>query len=173
MDIDINPLVYIIDNKGINKKLKLYYQYNDKWVNRNITFNLNPTIYDNNIIEVNLNNDLDIKIINKKINIISYEVNNRINAKYMENNTIINKIFLSHDKLILSFKLKNYIESLDQLFRIKYSINNIEYESININQCKNNVLNSYYLEVDKEINKATSIWLEFNIRNTIYKYILK
>ena len=35
------------------------------------------------------------------------------------------------------------------------------------------ITDTIYMEVDKDIENASKIWLEFNIRNQIYKYTLK
>ena len=41
------------------------------------------------------------------------------------------------------------------------------------NKTSNKITNKVYLEVDKEINNADSIWFEFDIRGDKIKYILK
>ena len=65
---------------------------------------------------------------------------------------------------------------LNKYATINYKINNNWYEhKINSKLVKPKIGNDnyYYIEVNKDIEKATSIYLRFNVRNYTYKYILK
>ena len=67
-----------------------------------------------------------------------------------------------------------YSDFITTYGKIKYKINENEYTcQAPINKSPNSAKNVLYLEVDKQMEQATNIWLEFNIRNTKILYTLK
>ena len=180
-----NTYIFIFNilNTDLNKKMLFTYG-GDKKVN------LKPINLDKaeNKKEYKLNEKLDLsntilsygEVIIKSIDIknkfnysYQYEIDNKtynssINITSI-NNTIINMKLTSS----LPNKLTIY-ELLSSYGKIKYKIDNEEYTSTLMN---NKTPGSYeeglYLEVDKDIEKATNIWLELTIREKVYNYILK
>lgn len=179
-----NTYIFIFNilNSDLNKKM--LFMYRDKKVN------LKPINLDEpeNKKEYKLKEALDLsntilsygKIVIKSIDIknkfnysYQYEIDNKaynssINITSI-NNTIINMKLTSS----LPNKLTIY-ELLSSYGKIKYKIDNEEYTSKLMN---NKTPGSYeeglFLEVDKDIEKATNIWLELTIREKVYNYILK
>ena len=179
-----NTYIFIFNilNSDLNKKM--LFMYRDKKVN------LKPINLDKaeNKKEYKLNEKLDLsntilsygEVIIKSIDIknkfnysYQYEIDNKtynssINITSI-NNTIINMKLTSS----LPNKLTIY-ELLSSYGKIKYKIDNEEYTSKLMN---NKTPGSYeeglFLEVDKDIEKATNIWLELTIREKVYNYILK
>jgi hypothetical protein len=183
-------LVYKVNQSDIKKNMKFLYlgNYNN---GSNLTFNLNPVTLDNNKLKqsVNLNAELkfnDSLLNNTTLKITQYEIQNKYEYNYcykedcsytatidsLDNNIIKMDIESSIDE---SIDLeKNWNDIINNYMNIYYVIDDITYNSlICYSKTPSELDNVIYLEVDKNIEKASKIWLEFNIRNTIYKYTIK
>lgn len=182
-----NPKTYLfifnIDKSDINKKMQLIYAGDKK-------INISPIDLDeiNKTQEYSINQTLDLsqtilgsgnltittqELKNKFAYTYDYEINNQ---KYTSkiNITSINNNILN---LKLTYQLPDNLTIFD-LFsnygKIKYKINDEEYTSkILNNKTPGNYNEGLYLEVDKNIEQATAIWLELTIRNVKYIYNLK
>lgn len=175
--------VFNIANEDINKKMQLIYAGIKK-------INLNPM----NIDEINktkkykLAETLDLsettlgsgnltitalEIKNKFPYSYNYEINGQsytsnINVASL-NNTIM-KLKLT-SQLPFNFTTYDFIYSYGKL---KYKINNEEYISKVLNdKTPGSYDEGLYIEVDKKIENASNIWLEFSIRNNKYIYTIK
>lgn len=182
-----NPQKYIFDfvisNEDKNKKMQLIYA-GDKKVN------LKPINLDEitNTKNYKLQDKIDLSTTtlgSGELTINSYEIKNKFLYAYnyeingqsytsnlnitSQNNTIINLKLSSN----LPFDLTSY-DFISTYGKVKYKINDEEYTS---NYLNNKTPGSYneglYLEVDKNIENASNIWLELNIRNTQYIYTIK
>ena len=175
--------VFNIPKVDNNKKMQLIYSEKNK-------INLFPKDIDNTSKETNLKlkeplnleetilgygtisiNSIEIK--NTFTNDFEYEVNNK---KYKSKLTI-----KSNSNTILNLKLTATLpnkftiyELLNTYGKIKYKINNEEYTSSLMNdKTPGNYTEGLFLEVDKNIENATNIWIEIKIRNKAYIYTLK
>lgn len=175
--------IFNILKKDINNKMLLTYadkqkiklspkdidtSEQDKEYNINDTLDLSNTVLERGYITIN---SIDIK--NNFTYDFTYEVNKKTyNSKQFiksTTNTIMN-IKLTSDlpnSISLSELLNNYT-------KIKYKINEEEYITpIISNKTPGNYKEGLYLEVDKQIENATHIWLEITIRNKKNIYHLK
>ena len=174
--------LYSIDENDINKKIQINYTGNKK-------INLNPINIDETDKESHYKTgdtlDLSTTLFgNGTLNINKYDIKNifAYNYEYEVNNKKYNsKInIISPNKTIIYLNL-NYqstrdISNYDFITNygiIKYKLNNSEYSTTFINKAPASEKNDLYLEVDKEIENASSIWLELNIRNKKIIYTLK
>lgn len=180
-----NPyiVVFELDNNNVNNNLIFNVRngaedYNFKLkTNNNMSkeFKLNENIdFSNTILE------------NNKYKITSYNLNNRFDYNYEnclstgECNTF-NSYVSSQVGLIMELNVESEILSgalnesvfIEYYGKLKYKIQDKEYTSTLNNKTSNKITNKVYLEVDKEINNADSIWFEFDIRGDKIKYILK
>ena len=157
----------------MNKKIKLSPTNIDK-INKKTTKNLNEPI---ELSETTLDsgniNISEIKINNKFEYYYNYELNNKVYSSKLNitslNQTILNiKATYNVD---LNMSMYDFIKTYGSL---KYKVNNQTYESTLMN---NKTPTSYseglYIEVNKEIEQATDIWLDFIIRDKEYIYKLK
>lgn len=157
----------------MNKKIKLSPTNIDK-INKKTTKNLNEPI---ELSETTLDsgniNISEIKINNKFEYYHNYELNNKVYSSKLNitslNQTILNiKATYNVD---LNMSMYDFIKTYGSL---KYKVNNQTYESTLMN---NKTPTSYseglYIEVNKEIEQATDIWLDFIIRDKEYIYKLK
>lgn len=153
--IDLNP-VYL-DKISTTKKLKLAETIDlstSSLGSGNLTINSSVI---KNIFEYAYNYEINGKIYTSKLNIQSF------------NNTIINLKIESS----LPYKMDLY-DFISNYGKLKYKINNEEYESsILNNKTPGSYTEGLYLEVDKNIENASNIWLELIVRNTKYEYTIK
>ncbi len=175
--------LYSIDKNDINKKMQLNYA-SDKKINlkpinlkessKEISYKLGETI---DLSKTILNsgyltiNKYDIK--NTFAYNYEYELNNK---KYTSKINIIsqNKTLLYLDLSYQSNREISRYDFINNYGSIKYKINNIEYNATApINKTPASEKNDLYLEVDKQIENASNIWLELNIRNQKIIYTLK
>jgi len=178
--------VYQISKDEIEEDKQIIYTGSTK----ELKVDLSPINLDENTEtkEYNLTETIDFS--NSILSGSSYQISKyEINNKYTYNYTFtINgkehpgkKYITSPNNTILYLELTstfninttNY-DFIKDYGSIKYSINGTEYTSEKSNdKTPGNYDKGIYLEVDKNIEKAENIWLELNIRNIKYKYILK
>jgi len=184
--------IYNIPNELVNKITNLRYNegfiYTKKdVVAKNINIKLTPVNIDNsNLIGTfNINDEITFdKYINGTLKVNSYELGNKFIYKYNYcdndecvelSNVITNQINKKVLKLDVENKVMDYNNLIfaDNFITIKYIYNGKEYTSSINNKTKETMTNSMYFDVDKNIEGASSIWLEIIVRNNKYKYILK
>ncbi len=134
----------------------------------NETLNLEETLLGSGEFKVE---SMEVK--NTFIHDFNYEVNNKTYTSKLtiksNSNTILNlKINASLPNRITTYEL------LERYGKIKYKINNEEQKSnLMNNKTPGNYNEGLFLEVDKNLENATNIWIELNIRNKKYIYTLK
>ena len=138
------------------------------YTNLRLNYNYNETI-------VKLNEVVNIKDVIDNFGIKSFEIKDKFNYKYFENNKEITSIIKSNDKTILKLEIINskLSDNFDNYLSIKYSYNDKIYVSDSKNKTPHNIDNYLYYEVDENIIEAQEIWLDIKNRNEIYKFILK
>ncbi len=175
-------LAFNIPETEINNKLQLQYskKFKIKLSPKNIdepaqekakklkeTLSLNNSILGSGTITIN---SVEIK------NTFSYDYNYEADGK-----TYSSKISIKSNTNTLlnikgSYSLPNYTlyELIDTYGVIKYKINDEEHTSRQLsNKTPGNYKGGLFLEVDKDIEQASKIWLELTIRNRTYTYYLK
>lgn len=175
--------IFNIDNKELNKKFKIIYA-GDKIIN------INPI----NIDEITKTNNSKIKetidfsettlssgnltisefsIGNKFQYSYEYEINGKSNTSLLNITSLNNTIIKLNLTSSLPYEFTAY-DLISNFGKIKYKINNEEFTSkVLNNKTPGSADNELYIEVDKNIESASDIWLELTIRNTKYKYTLK
>ena len=160
-------LIYGEKNKVNLKTINLDVISNSKNYKLNETMNLNNSIL----------NEGEIKITN-------YNISNNFKENYsylINNETHTGNINISStSNTILKLDIQNSLINTDvfQLINIygniKYKINKEEYTSkLKINKTPTTYKNGLYIEVDKNIENADSIYIELIIRNSKYTYVVK
>ena len=175
--------IFNIPKEDNNKKMQLIYSEKNK-------INLLPKDIDSTSKEVNLKlaetlnleetilgygalNINSIEIKDTFTNDFEYEVNNKIYKSKLTIKSNLNTIINIKLTATLPNKFTTY-ELLNTYGKIKYKINNEEYTSSLMNdKTPGNYTEGLFLEVDKNIESATNIWLEIKIRNNAYIYTLK
>lgn len=127
----------------------------------------------------------DSTISSSNFQINKYEINNKFTYNYTftinDKEHTSNKYITSPDNTILYLELTssfsmnttNY-DFIKDYGSIKYSINNTEYTTKKLaDKTPGGYEKGIYLEVDKNMENAENIWIELNVRNIKYKYILK
>ena len=90
-----------------------------------------------------------------------------------------NIITNSFNRVLLKLNIENKVNNFNNLdfsnnfIKVKYILNDSEYTSKITNKTTSSMTSYIYLDVDKEIMDASSIWLEITVRNKKYKYVLK
>ena len=186
-------LVYNIPNNILDDSKIIRYEEGFEYVKKQfiaktIKIKINPENLDKEVfvgdfkLKDSINLDESLWGGNLKIN--SYEIADNFIYKY--NYCIKDKcsemsmdIVKSYDNVILKLdtesdlkKYSNY-DFANVFVNVKYTINSKEYISNLENKTPSSANNTIYLNVDKKIEEADSIWLEITIRNKKYKYILK
>lgn len=175
--------IYIIPSKDVNKKMQINYS-NSKKINIKP---INIDIISNKIsAKIGENVDLSKTILDSGYFMINkYDLKKQFDYNYeyeAYGKKYTSKIkIVSQEKTILyldiSYKSNtgiSYSDFITNYGKIKYKINGEEYTSqAPINKSPDSANNILYLEVDKQIENATNIWLEFNIRNAKIIYTLK
>lgn len=186
---------FLIPKNLVNKEMIL--QYNN--LNKKIEIKLNCKKIDKNIKHNNYNIknkiSFDSSLIgDSNITVNSFEINDKFKIQYnfkSRNGNIYPsieyltpKVDSNYDKLLLKInavynKNDSYVENLNKLIQvygnIKYKINNnvkIQNNLSLVTSTKLKEKNTYYIEINKEINNAESASLVFKIRNNEYEYIL-
>ena len=176
-DLDNDPLIYIIPKSYVRKQMLISYDYNHNDLDRNIYVKLNPIRLNYNYNEtiVKLNKVVNIKDVIDNFGIKSFEIKDKFNYKYFENNKEVTSIIKSNDKTILKLEIINdkLSDNFDNYVSIKYSYNDKVYVSDLKNKTPYNIDNYLYYEADSNIREAKEIWLDIKNRSEIYKFILK
>jgi len=175
-------LIFNIKNEDLEKKAQLIYiekikislsqinldkASNTKNLNINDTLNLSETVLKEGYFQIT----------NKEIQKqFAYEYNYDINGQIHK----LSKNITSKSNTILKLEINSKINNLSNYDfitnygKIKYKINNETYiANIKQNKTPNNYKKGLYLEVDKELEQASNIYLEITIRNKKYIYIIK
>ena len=174
-DLGKNIFVSIISEQDMLKNFKLMYDYKNKYFFNKLNIILEPIILDEKKKVVNtyqLNDDLYIDSLDIAFKVTNYEINNKYIYTYKINDQNINSILTSKEDLLLKLTLKDSMIQYINLINVKYILNDIEYTSKCINKTPSPSTENIYLLVDNKIKDATSIWLEIEIRNKLYKYYL-
>ena len=161
-------LIYAGDKKINIKPINLDEQSKTEEYKLTETIDLSKTSLKNGNITIN-----SIEIKNKFSYAYNYEINGKTYTSNLNiislNNTIINLKLISQ----LPYNLTSY-DFISNYGKVKYKINNEEYTSkVLNNKTPGNYTEDLYIEVDKNIESASSIWLELNVRNIKYIYTLK
>ena len=178
-------LIYKITKEEINNNMYITYTGS----NKAIKINISPINLDNNIQEIEYKIEDTIDFSNSLLNgsafkINSYEINNKFTYTYKytvkDNEYEGKKTVSSANNTILKINIEsNWIRNLSNInilndyTKIKYKIEETEYETNLLNDKSPSNSNDLYLEVNKNIENASSIWLEITIRNIKYKYLIK
>lgn len=198
-DYKLFTLIYRINSSDANKKFKINYfdGINTEVVNLTTT-NLTSTKNNNfNIGEkFNFNNTILDKY---EVSIDKYQIDEKIELKYTyklnETDTVSAKEYIvptissNYDKAIMridyTFALpeayNSYVVNMDMLLSrfgyLKYTIDGKEYTTLlNMGTLKSSKIsqsNTTYLEIKKEVLKASKVVLGFKLRNSIYEATLK
>lgn len=176
-DLDNDPLIYAIPIEYTNKSMLLFYNYDHNNLDRNIYVKLNPIRlnYSYNETIVNLNENISIKNVIDNFNIKAFDIKNKFNYKYLENEKEVTSIIKSNNKTILKLDIinSNIPNNFEDYIKVKYNYNDKIYVSSPIDKTPNNIKNSLFYEIDNNILKAKEVWLEIKNRKEIYKFILK
>lgn len=178
-------LVFVLNEKKVNRNIIFEFRYGEK----NYRFKLeNKEIF---IKEHKLNETIDLSNTNLKDNqykIISYNISNRFDYTYQNclstgecinhNSSVSSQVGLIMELNVESKILGNSFGLNNSTFleyygTLKYTKEGKEYVSLMTNKTSSKVTDKVYLEVDKEIKNADSIWIDFNIRGNKIKYVLK
>ena len=153
--INISPKNIDEEEKAKEAKINDKISFEDSILNRGSLKVTGLDIKDN--FSYSFNYEVDGKSYSSKLSIKSYS------------NTILNL----KTNIYLPNKISSY-DFLNTYGKIKYIVNNNEYTSnIMNNKTPGNYQEGLFLEVDKNIENATKIWLEIKIRNKVYIYHLK
>lgn len=141
--------------------------------------------------EYKLNEPIDLSNTNLKDNqykINNYNLNNKFDYTYQNclssgecithNSSVSSQIGLIMELNVESKILNNSYGLNNSTFieyygTLKYTKEGKEYNSLMNNKTSSKVKDKVYLEVDKDIQNADSIWIDFNIRGNKIKYVLK
>lgn len=179
-------LVYNIPTEEINNSMYISYTGSAK----EMKINLSPKNLDKteSTKEFTIPTGLDFSdsiLSGSTYQITSYEIQNKFTYNYTysidgteytgkkyitsPNNTIL------YLELTSSFNISTTnFDFLNDYAKIKYIQNETEYTNKILNdKTPGNYEKGIYLEVDKNLENADKIWIEFHIRNMTYKYILK
>ncbi len=183
-------LVFRIDKKSARRNMTFKYLGGLEGA-RNLDFNIDPIGVGNSstVSSVKLNNYLkfDNSILgNTKLKIKEYQIQEKFEYNYCYLDNCNNKAVIDSSgnnilKLTIDSKIDDniYIDKdwdyiINNYATIYYYLDNItRYSNIIYSKTPNDINDTIYIEVDKDIEKASKIWIEFNIRNQIYKYTLK
>lgn len=179
-------LVYQILIEEIDDELQIIYTGSKK----EIKVDISPKNLDENEIEkeYKLGEVLDFSdsiLSGSSYQIMSYEVKDKYSYTYVyvindKEYTGKNNI-TSQSNTILYLDLKSSyninvtdFELIEDYGGVRYIVDGTEYISQRLsNKTPGSLNKGIYLEVDKSVETAESIWIELNIRNIRYKYIIK
>ena len=179
-------LVYQVPVEEITKNMQILYAGSTKEIKVNISpknLDEKSETKDYRITEtIDFSNSI---LSGSSYQINSYELKNKYTYNYIY--TINNKEYTGKKYITSSANTILYLEInssykinttnfnfLKDYGSIKYSMNEKEYTSERLNdKTPGNYEKGIYIEVDKNLENADSIWLELNIRNIKYKYIIK
>lgn len=179
-------LTYIIPKEELEEQMQIIYTGSTK----EIKVNLSPLNLDKNIKnkKLKLTESIDFSnsiLSGSEYKIKSYEIKDKFTYNYtytINNKEYTGKKYItSPSNTILYLELSSSysinttnFDFINDYGVIKYTINKEEYTNKKLtDKTPGNLKKGIYLEVDKNLEKAEKIWLEFNIRNITYKYIIK
>lgn len=183
-------MVYVVGSNYINKNMSFKY-LGSLNSGKDLTFNIDPVNFgdDKVISTAKLNGELKFNkslLENTSLKISSYDIQEKYEYNYCyldncNNSAIIDSLGNNILKLDINSKIddtinidKNWNDIINSYMNVYYVIDDNTYRSvIHYSKTPNEIEDAIYMEVDKDIVNASQIWLEFNIRNQIYKYILK
>lgn len=186
-------LVYNIPNSSLNKSKTIRYEEGFEYVKKNFMaktkkIRINPENLDEVILEgtYNLEDSIDLNksLLTGSLKINSYEIGNNFvyNYNYCIKDSCTemnNNIVSSYNNVILKLNVESSVDSysnydfINNFVKVKYTKDGKEYTSNLSNKTPTSATSTMYLDVDNKIKDANSIWLEINIRNISYKYIIK
>lgn len=190
---DTYIFVYNIPNKFINKSKTIIYEEGYEYTPKDIIVKTTKVrIKPDNLKETvlkstnQINSEIEFKdtFITGKFKVESYELADKFVYTYnycLEGkcNKIDKNIYKGYKKTLLKLSVVNNVDDYNnsdfakKFIDVKYKIGVKEYDAEAINKTPDSASSSIYLDVNKEILSADNIWLEINIRNNQYKYILK
>ncbi|MEE3343131.1 MAG: hypothetical protein VZS44_03475 [Bacilli bacterium] len=175
--------IFVISNAELKDKMQIHYI-------GDIKIDLNPINLDKSVKTTNLqigeSIDLGKTVLSSgKIAINRFDVKNSYTYNYEYE--IYGKKYTSKLNIISPNKTILYLNLTNQNIRgisdydliktygtIKYKIADTEFTiKTPINKTPTSYKDGIFIEVDKQMEQATSIWIEFNIRNQKYIYTLK
>ena len=176
-------LVFKIPSNNTNKKMLLTYA-------NKIKINISPENIDetNKAKEAKINDKISFadSILNTgSLTITGIDIKDNFSYNYnyeIDGKSYTSKLSIkSYSNTILNLKTNIYLPNKTNIYeflstygKIKYKVNNDEYTSnIMNNKTPGNYQEGLFLEVDKNIENATKLWLEIKIRNKLYIYYLK
>lgn len=175
--------IYDLPDASLNKKITFIYA-GEK------TVKLSPIDLDktDSVTNLKLTDNIDLSqtvLSTGTININSYEINSQYSYQYSyqidgQEHTLKRNIISASNtilKLNITSSLSNNLDVyniISNYGKLKYVLDKNEYTSnILVNKTPNNYKEGLYLEIDKNVEQAESIYLELNIRNKKYIYTLK
>jgi hypothetical protein len=183
-------LVYKISKEDLKKKMNFLY-LGSYAKGSDLKFNLEPISLDNNTIKTTVKINEELKFTDSLLESTSLKITNfEIQEKYEYNycyledcsyTATIDSFDNNILKLDISSKIddsinleKNWNTIINNYMEVYYIIDNQTYKStICYSKTPSDIEDTIYIEVDKNIENASKIWLEFNIRDQIYKYTIK
>lgn len=181
-------IMYQIPKESVNKKMFLYYEdyyiiTNKKVESKYKKVKLSPINLDITKYTITKSLKEEMKIDNIHINNTNLTINNyEFNTKYFhtkDNTTypiISNNLYKSDIiiKMQVDYTSNTTLNKLiNDYLTITYKIKDKEYTSNIVNKTPDEVNDYIYIEVSSNIKEADNIYLNFNIRNYKYIYILK
>lgn len=186
-------LVYNIPNSVLNKSKIIRYEEGFEYVKKKFMANtkkirIKPENLDKQDFEgdYKISNAIDFNnsLLKGSLKINSYEIGSEFVYNYnycLKGNCseMSSKINSNFDSILLKLDVESSIENYSNyeftntFIKVKYKKDDKEYTSDLDNKTPTSATSTMYLDVDREIKDADSIWLEINIRNKSYKYIIK
>ena len=179
------PLLYEIKEEDISNNFYINYSGNVK----DTKIDLSPINLDNNEkkYEYTLSNPIDLAntvLSSSTFQVNSYEIKNKFTYNYtyeIDGKSFEGKKYItSPSNMILYLDITSSLSNItnydliNNYGNILYKKDDVEYTSQRKeDKTPGNYKKGIYIEVDKNIEDAQSIWLELNIRNVTIKYILK
>ena len=164
-------LVYNVSDSLINKSLVIRYEQSMTNIHK---IRLTPTNLDSDstVSTSNLGETLNYKdttIGEGSITVSEYEFTRTFTYNNNVTTAGYNKTFLRLP-ITSTYNTSNLVK---YFLNIKYTKNGQEQTATYTNKTPSNVTDTLYLEVSQNITDADSIWLEFDIRDKVYRYNLK
>ena len=189
-DVKYFILIYRISEEDSTKRIKFAYHgsYNK---GTEIGINLDPVNMGNKSLKysVKINEELKFKnslLGDSKLKIKSYEIKDQYEYNYCYKDDCNYKAIIdSMGNNIIKLDVESVLDSdinlendwgtiMNNYMDVYYVIDDVTYDSV---LCYSKYFpddsNKIYIEVDKDIDKASKIWLSFNIRNQVYEYVIK
>lgn len=182
-------LIYTIKKTDINSNMQFEYLGNYEGAS-NVKISINPIdLSDEKTNSISIGNKITFKdtiLGDTYLEINKYEISNKYDYNYCyEEDCSYTAMVYSNSNNILKLDVNYVIDSsvsledgwndiFNRYVDVYYVIDDVTYNSlINYTKTPSDIANTIYMEVDKNIENASNIWLEFSIRNKVYKYVLK